>query len=71
MFFFALKRINITKVVFMEKKEQFKVVTTYDSTGDTIENIFCNIFKQRLLSCEQAGLDSPQGEVVQCEAQDK
>jgi len=55
----------------MEKKEQFKMIVTYDSRGDTIENVFYNILKQKLLSCEQSRLDSHQGEVVQWEAQDK
>jgi len=55
----------------MERKEQFKMIVTYDSKGSSIEDVFSNILRQRLLSCEQSRLDSPQGEVVQWEAQDK
>jgi len=55
----------------MESKEQFKMIVTYDSKGRSIEDVFLNVLKQRLLSCEQLQLDSPQGEVVQYEAQDK
>ncbi|MCL2165365.1 MAG: hypothetical protein FWH55_13495 [Oscillospiraceae bacterium] len=54
----------------MENK-QFKVVVTYDSKGNTIEEVFYNILKQKLLSCEKSGLDSQQEEAVQWEAQDK
>jgi len=55
----------------MERKEQFKMIVTYDSKGDSIENVFYNILRQKLLSCEKSRLDSLQGEVVQWEAQDK
>ena len=72
MFFFALKCISITKeVILVEKREQFKMIVTYDNQGNSIEDIFCNILKQMLLSVEKSGFDSPPGEVVECEARDK
>ena len=55
----------------MEKKKPFKMVVTYDSNGDTIENMFYNILKQKILSCEDSGLDSQQAKEVQYKAQDK
>ena len=55
----------------MERKEQFKMIVTYDSKGDSIENVFYNILRQKLLSCEKSGLDSQQAKAVQWEAQDK
>jgi len=54
----------------MEKRE-FKMIATYDSTGDTIENIFYSLIKQKLLSCDKSGLDSPKAKEVQWETQDK
>ena len=55
----------------MEKKEQFKLIVTYDSKGSSIEDVFSNIVRQRLLSCEKSGLDNSQEAEVQWEAQDK
>ena len=55
----------------MGNREQFNMVVTYDSKGDSIENVFYNIFRQKLLSCEKSGLDIPQETEVQWEAQDK
>jgi len=55
----------------MERKEQFKIIATYDSKGNSIQEVFSNILRQKLLSCKETELDSSQGEVVQYEAQDK
>ena len=55
----------------MERKEQFRMIVSYDSQGNPIEDVFSNILKQMLLSVEKSGLDSPSGEVVESKAQDK
>ena len=55
----------------MGNREQFGMIVTYDSKGDSLENVFYSILKQRLLSCEKTGLDIPQETEVQWEAQDK
>jgi len=55
----------------MERKEKFRMIVTYDSQGNPIEDVFSNILKQMLLSVEKSGLDSPLGEAVKYKAQDK
>ena len=55
----------------MEKREQFKMIATYDNEGSSIEDVFSNILRQMLLACDKPQLDSLQATGVQYKAQDK
>ena len=62
---------HLPEVVLMEKREQYKLIVTYDKQGNSIEEVFSNILRQTLLSCDKSELDSPQETGVQCKAQGK